>query len=275
MTAEQRYYTSVLGRFMTPDPYKASAKGNDPTRPQSWNRYVYVGGDPMNFNDPRGLTTCDANGNNCYDSVTVNGDTGDVTWSDFPLWVQITNGIAQLQYQVTASIPQCLFGETLMANGTCDVQLNSYALALIQEMNQMNPGGFINAFVASEIGGVATAIAAGATATALADASWAVVASGNRIVLGSIGEYLELGDALGAQVFNIPASVWGAMTAAEQWAANLAFLQAGIANGASFILATNLNDMQEGTFFWKEVQYVLSQGYTISADGTMLLPPTP
>jgi RHS repeat-associated protein len=54
--ADQRYYTSMTGRFWSPDPYQAAAKGaNDPANPQSWNRYAYVLGDPVNFRDPRGL----------------------------------------------------------------------------------------------------------------------------------------------------------------------------------------------------------------------------
>jgi len=53
--ADQRYHTSTFGRFTTPDPYKASAGANDPG---SWNRYSYVSGDPVNYNDPAGLATC-------------------------------------------------------------------------------------------------------------------------------------------------------------------------------------------------------------------------
>jgi RHS repeat-associated protein len=50
--ADQRYFDSYRGRFITPDPYQASA---GPADPGSWNRYTYVGGDPVNFNDPSGL----------------------------------------------------------------------------------------------------------------------------------------------------------------------------------------------------------------------------
>jgi len=50
--AEQRYYGSTGGRFLSADPYTASAGAG---RPQSWNRYVYVEGDPANLIDPRGL----------------------------------------------------------------------------------------------------------------------------------------------------------------------------------------------------------------------------
>jgi RHS repeat-associated protein len=59
--ADQRYYSNQFGRFMTPDPYRASG---GPSEPQSWNRYAYVGGDPINYHDPSGrersiIGTCD------------------------------------------------------------------------------------------------------------------------------------------------------------------------------------------------------------------------
>ena len=56
--ADQRFYASSYGRFSTPDPYQAAAKGaNDLNTPISWNRYGYVLGDPINGYDPQGLFT--------------------------------------------------------------------------------------------------------------------------------------------------------------------------------------------------------------------------
>ncbi|MFN7919441.1 MAG: RHS repeat-associated core domain-containing protein [Bryobacteraceae bacterium] len=49
--ADQRYYSSSWGRFLTADPYKASG---GPSEPGSWNRYAYVEGDPINHFDPDG-----------------------------------------------------------------------------------------------------------------------------------------------------------------------------------------------------------------------------
>ena len=47
--AMQRYYSNNTGRFSSAD------KGTpDPKIPESWNRYAYVGGDPVNFRDPSG-----------------------------------------------------------------------------------------------------------------------------------------------------------------------------------------------------------------------------
>ncbi len=55
--ALNRYYSSVYGRFLSSDPYRASG---GPSDPGSWNRYAYVQGDPMNKFDPEGLATCSA-----------------------------------------------------------------------------------------------------------------------------------------------------------------------------------------------------------------------
>ena len=48
--ADQRFYASTYGRFLTPD-----RKGGNRANPGSLNRYAYVLGDPVNRNDPRGL----------------------------------------------------------------------------------------------------------------------------------------------------------------------------------------------------------------------------
>ena len=50
--AEARYYNSKLGRFNSVDPLMASA---DIESPQTFNRYVYVINNPLNFTDPTGM----------------------------------------------------------------------------------------------------------------------------------------------------------------------------------------------------------------------------
>ena len=49
--AMNRYYSSTLGRFLSPDPYSGSMNR---ANPQSFNRYAYVENDPVNGNDPTG-----------------------------------------------------------------------------------------------------------------------------------------------------------------------------------------------------------------------------
>ena len=51
--AQNRYYASTLARFLTPDPYSAASAG--PSDPQTWNRYAYTRGDPINRYDPSGF----------------------------------------------------------------------------------------------------------------------------------------------------------------------------------------------------------------------------
>jgi RHS repeat-associated protein len=53
--ADQRYYNSTIGRFLSADPYEASGGTSEPA---SWGRGVYVHGDPVNFNDSAGLARC-------------------------------------------------------------------------------------------------------------------------------------------------------------------------------------------------------------------------
>jgi RHS repeat-associated protein len=76
--ADQRFYASSYGRFNTSDPYMASGGAVDP---ESWNRYAYVGGDPINGYDPRGLLTCKGDGEDEYrpggsDCYSNSGDGG-------------------------------------------------------------------------------------------------------------------------------------------------------------------------------------------------------
>ena len=53
--AWNRFYSATWGRFSSPDPYVMSG---GLANPQGWNRYSYVGNDPVNFNDPSGLVPC-------------------------------------------------------------------------------------------------------------------------------------------------------------------------------------------------------------------------
>jgi RHS repeat-associated protein len=51
--ADQRFYASSYGRFLTPDP--AGRRAVRRKDPGSWNRYAYTRGDPVNRRDKRGL----------------------------------------------------------------------------------------------------------------------------------------------------------------------------------------------------------------------------
>ena len=101
--ANARYHQPGMGRFMTPDPSKASTGASDPG---NWNRYAYVGGDPVNFNDPHGLYACIAgygpdgvpDWTECEDEswyvpgYDPNLGCGFVTSPDDPTWQQCFGG---------------------------------------------------------------------------------------------------------------------------------------------------------------------------------------
>ncbi len=69
--ADQRWYASAYGRFLTPDP---SGAGATLTVPASWDLYSYGGGDPVNNYDPTGMYSCGS-----VDAFADDGDDTDVS----------------------------------------------------------------------------------------------------------------------------------------------------------------------------------------------------
>jgi RHS repeat-associated protein len=98
--ADQRYYGNATGRFLTPDPISPG----DPSNPVSWNFYSYVGGDPINFNDPEGLDVetlkLTAGKKTCYSerfSKEISGDinkwlNSDVGTMALQVWFEFSSG---------------------------------------------------------------------------------------------------------------------------------------------------------------------------------------
>ncbi|MGJ5819165.1 RHS repeat-associated core domain-containing protein [Paludibaculum fermentans] len=86
--AQNRYYASSWGRFTTADPYRASG---GPTDPQSWNRYTYVGNEPVGFMDPAGLQmmALDVVNTTCF---YVNGEYDSCSLVTTTYWIQTFSG---------------------------------------------------------------------------------------------------------------------------------------------------------------------------------------
>ena len=86
--ADQRYHEPGMGRFTSPDPSASSAKLSDPG---SWNRYAYVGGDPVNRADPSGQDYCDTSGNcepDSYCQFAGNPDSPELMWCASAIYVE-------------------------------------------------------------------------------------------------------------------------------------------------------------------------------------------
>jgi RHS repeat-associated protein len=58
-----RVEDAILGRMISPDPHIT-----DPTNAQNYNRYSYVGNNPLTFRDPTGFKKCDGCGDDDDDS---------------------------------------------------------------------------------------------------------------------------------------------------------------------------------------------------------------
>ncbi len=67
-----RRYNPTQGRWISPDPAGLSAV--DPTNPQTWNRYAYVGNKPLSTQDPSGLRPPENAVNCSWDSCSTVGD---------------------------------------------------------------------------------------------------------------------------------------------------------------------------------------------------------
>ena len=91
-------------------------------------------------------------------------------------------------------------------------------------------------------------------------------------VLGKFPDYLNLASELKARRFNIPSNIWNKMTPAEQWAANVKFLNRTIARGDNILLTNPVKDITKVTgYFRKELDYLIGKGYKLGGDGTKLI----
>jgi RHS repeat-associated protein len=98
--AEQRYYTSGIGRFLTVDPHETSPHTDNP---QSWNRYSYGWNDPVNQTDPSGMDPEGSPGTTCY----IGG-----TW-----WPSGYCDFALIDAALYANLPASSAPQTLVVKG--------------------------------------------------------------------------------------------------------------------------------------------------------------
>jgi len=104
--AEARMYQNKHGRFTAPDPLLASASA---ANPQTFNRYIYTGNNPVNITDPSGLKWCRAGG--------IGNGVDDIQWFKDGVcsgeWKDLNLDIAY-----SCNIGPCTIGGTNYAQGT-------------------------------------------------------------------------------------------------------------------------------------------------------------
>lgn len=89
--------------------------------------------------------------------------------------------------------------------------------------------------------------------------------------IGHYPECVKKSEELGTKPFSIPDNIWNKITKEEKWAANQKFLDRAIKKDSDFVLATPLDKVRPGSYLQKEIQYLQSQGYKLSPDGTKLI----
>jgi len=102
--------------------------------------------------------------------------------------------------------------------------------------------------------------------------------SGDKFaVLGRFAEgvgYTNLAQHIGACFYSLPTAIWDKMTAAEQWAANVKFLDNMISQGKNFLFSSNIYDTLKNapdSDLAKEIAYLLAQGYKIAENGWQMV----
>lgn len=86
--AQFRQYSSIQGRWHSPDPHDGSY---DASNPQSFNRYSYVGNNPLSAIDPLGLSTIKAGDDVGLGFVGGGGSAFASTWNEFTTFVTVSS----------------------------------------------------------------------------------------------------------------------------------------------------------------------------------------
>ena len=128
--AMNRYYSSNLGRFYTPDP--GGINTADPKRPGSWNRYAYVNDDPVNRHDPTGLCGEDEDDfdDRCMDNDGSGGGGADLFDAGSSVGTAVSSTFQ----------PICATGYSPDGKGGCDQDLSSSATAVLSTVYSNTSG---------------------------------------------------------------------------------------------------------------------------------------
>ncbi|MFE9020124.1 putative T7SS-secreted protein [Streptomyces sp. NPDC007808] len=91
-------------------------------------------------------------------------------------------------------------------------------------------------------------------------------------VIGNHPDYQRVAELEGGQWFEVPLDYWNTLTPEQQWAENVKFLDRGIAEGATFRLATPIEKSKVDSIYHDELNHLLRNGYTFNAAGDSLIP---
>jgi len=115
--AEARMYQNRHGRFTAPDPLLASASAADP---QTFNRYIYTGNNPVNVTDPSGLDWCQNQGGDATKWVSGTCESG---WTKINGWTGTIRNCGSQSYCADNNVTE---GDTVrfLADGKLELVLS-------------------------------------------------------------------------------------------------------------------------------------------------------
>ncbi|MCL5039044.1 MAG: hypothetical protein M1299_04340 [Firmicutes bacterium] len=268
-----RYYNSAAGRFISEDTYRGNV-----TDLLTLNLYIYAGNSPLMYSDPSGhffnLATAAIGAgigggvNVIFTAIADYLDDREFSreWTEYAgAFAEGAIGGAAAGITLGGSLAASLaldvgVGAAFSAAGNATEQLITQDEVDFAEVGFSALGGGIGAGVGRALAGLGEDIVKGAGKV-----------QAPQKVIGHYPEYVEMSGKLGTKPFSIPDNIWSKMTPSEQWAANQKFLDRTIAKGSEFNLATPIDKVRPGSFLQKEIEYLTSQGYKLSSDGTKLV----
>lgn len=97
----------------------------------------------------------------------------------------------------------------------------------------------------------------------------------SKTVLGTYnkvtGGYVTYVKDIGARYFQVSKSNWSALGKDGQWLLNKRFLDESIDAGHTFSLSNNGHLAEEGTWFFKEIEYLATKGFKLAEDGMSMV----
>ena len=139
-----RYYSSAMGRFMSPDDFWNDSHAADP---QSWNLYTYGRNNPLRYTDPSGTTatqswSCSTTDNKTTCNVSIT--------ASFAIYAAPGSGITQNQLNsaastITSSIDKAWTGSFTDANGVNYNVTTSVSVQVVGSQQAAEQSGAQNA----------------------------------------------------------------------------------------------------------------------------------
>ncbi|MFZ2487001.1 MAG: hypothetical protein WAZ19_02670 [Anaerolineae bacterium] len=227
--------------------------------PQSLNRYSYVLNNPLKYTDPTGHSACMP-----LAPVAPAFAVCQLGERILQYGPQIINLIQQLTIsapQATALVDQ--FAQAAQASGNGSASSNAG--------NTAGPGGLDpNDPIFQQIiqqTGESDLIKAIARASIEGPAKEG--ARNGVTVLGRYPTYIQTATKLRANYLNFAEGTWDKLTDVQRWAVNKQFLDDAIARGDIFKLASLAEEAKPGTYFYRELEYLISLGYQV-VDGILV-----